>query len=131
MRELGEFLGFLIIVFSVLAISQYILKWFHKTFVSWFKKHPKFDKFYLKVMKFTIKYHKLFGFGAVLFLGAHFVIQIINIGPSLTGLVALAILLIQAGLGIYGNTKPKNKTWKIIHRILGFLLFLAILIHVL
>ena len=131
MRELGEFLGILIIISYGLTLLSFILKWLNKHFkkpiyeIEWLKN--KFPK----VMKYFVKYHRFFGFLAVLFILLHFGVQFSRYGVNLTGALAAGLIFLQVGIGIYGFKKSKgSKTWLWLHRSVAVMIGVAILIHI-
>lgn len=131
MKELGNFFGNIIIFLYVLTILNYVLKFINKKYSYLLKKNDKLHSIYIKIMKFIIKNHKLFGILTVFFILSHFYIQFTTKGLSITGIIAATIMFIQVLLGIYGSkTKNKNKTWLILHRSIAVILFIAILIHI-
>ncbi len=132
MGELGEFFGFLIIVFYALAVLNFCFKTLNRNFQSTLKKNEDFYKIYMKILKFFAKYHRYFGGATILIILVHFTIQFTQFGISITGGIAASLMLLQVGLGIYGQFKKKKiKAWLMIHRSIAALLFIAILIHIL
>lgn len=129
---MGEFLGFLIILFYALTIAKYILKLITKYFGERLSKYKKFYEIYRKVSMLITKYHKLFGTSTILFILIHFIVQFTNEGLSVTGLIAASTMLLQVLLGLYGVlTKKINNAWKLLHRIIAVIIFIAIVIHIL
>ncbi len=128
---MGEFLGFLIILFYALTISKYVLKLISKYFGERLSKYKKFYEIYRKLNMFVTKYHKLFGLSTILFILIHFIVQFTTIGLSITGLIAASTMILQVLLGIYAVlTKKINNTWKFLHRIIAIIILIAITIHV-
>ncbi|MBU1144761.1 MAG: hypothetical protein KJ971_02745 [Firmicutes bacterium] len=129
-EELGEFTGGLIIFFYLLTVLNYVLKFITKKFGKTLRKAPKFYKIYIEMMKFIFKNHRLFGLITILLVLTHFVIQFIDKGISVTGLIAASCMFLEAILGSFGAfTKPKKKIWLYIHRGLAIIIFIAIVIH--
>jgi hypothetical protein len=130
-RELGEFLGFCTIVFFVLAMLNYVVKFINRKFGSSLKAYPRFQIAFSFFLNFIVKWHKLFGLLSIMTLLAHFLIQLNNFGIRLTGVMAAILLLVQGALGIYGaKARHKGKSWIIIHRTIAVLLLVAIIVHV-
>jgi len=83
-------------------------------------------------MKFIVKNHKLFGLLTAVALIAHFTVQYSLFGLSTTGAMAGATLILQVFLGGYIYRKKIRKGfWFKFHRMLAFILVIAILIHIL
>lgn len=129
--ELGEFFGGFIIFLYALTVLNYIVKFINKKFRDKLVKNQKFYQLFLKLMKFIIKHHKLFGVLTVVFILLHFALQFIQYGLSITGVIAAFIMLLQVVLGIYGfKMKKRSKPWLIAHRLIAVLLLIVIIIHV-
>ena len=58
--EMGEFLGYLIIICYALAVLNYFVKFINKRFRNTLSKNKKFYAIYMQIMKFIIKRHKIF-----------------------------------------------------------------------
>ena len=131
MGELGEFLGFLIIVSYGFAVLNFFLKFGNRKFKDKLKKSETFYGWYMRALKFFAKYHLYFGLATILFILSHFFIQFLNKGISITGVVAAGLMVCQILLGIYGQIKrPKAKGWLYLHRGIAVILFVSILIHI-
>lgn len=131
MGELGELFGFLIIMFYALALLNFCLKFLNRHCQDILKKNEGFYKFYMKRLKFFLKYHKYFGGATIVMILIHFFIQFTRFGISITGGIAAGLMLLQIGLGVVvGNQKSKNKVWLIVHKGIAALLLVAILIHI-
>ncbi len=132
MGELGELFGFLIIMFYGLALLNFCLKFLNRHCQDILKKNEGFYKFYMKLLKFFLKYHKYFGGATIVMILIHFFLQFTRFGISITGGIAAGLMLLQIGLGVVvGNQKSKNKAWLIVHKGIAALLLIAIMIHVL
>lgn len=132
MKDVGEALGILIIVFYSLALLNFIIKYIFKYYRTTLQKNKEFFTLYKKVMKFFVKFHRYFGMTAILCIFAHFYVQFTTKGLRLTGAFAASLMLIQAGLGMYGiYSKKKWKHWITVHRVLAIMIGVAILIHIL
>lgn len=128
---MGEFLGLLIILFYALTISKYILKLITKYFGERLSKYKRFYEIYRKVSTFISKYHKIFGLLTIIFILIHFIVQFSTIGLSITGVIAALLMLFQVLLGLYAVlTKKINNTWRLLHRLISFIILIAILIHI-
>jgi len=86
-----------------------------------------------KTYQSITKNHRYAGFVAAGAIVVHFILQFTNYGKvSVTGLIAALTLAAQAILGL-GLTKQKDKERRkkmaLLHRILGIILVVAVLIH--
>jgi hypothetical protein len=132
MDDLGKLFGLLIILFYVLAVLNFCFKFLNRNFRDTLKKSEGFYKIYMKLLKFFVKYHKYFGGAAILMILIHFYLQFSRFGISVTGCIAAGVMLLQVGLGVYGQIKKKrSKTWLMLHRGIAAMLLVAILIHIL
>lgn len=128
--EMGEFLGYLIIICYALAVLNYFVKFINKRFRNTLSKHKKFYAIYMQIMKFIIKRHKIFGFATIVFILLHFYVQFSTIGLRISGVAASAIMLLQISLGIYGSkAKKRGKTWLYLHRSVAAVLLIIIVTH--
>ena len=131
MAEIGEFFGLLILFFYGLAMLNYVFKFLHAHFKAQLKQNEKFYKIYMQLLKYFMTYHKYFGGITILLILTHFLIMFSQYGISITGGLAAGTMLLQVGLGVYGQIKKvKNKLWLLIHRSIGVLLMVMILIHI-
>lgn len=132
-KELGELLGWLIVISYVLASNSYIIKLVNKKYYRQINKNSTVRKIFNKTMRSIIKNHRLFGFSAVTFILIHFIIQFTNYGLSKKGLLAALLMIIQVGLGIHGTNVDKKyrSLWLFFHRAIALLLLFAILRHLL
>jgi len=130
-EETGEFFGTLTMLLYFLAILIYLVKFVNYNYSATLTKNPKLHNNFIKFMKFIVQRHKLFGVLTVSFLLLHFLIQFGRYGLNITGIIAAAIMLLQVGLGIYGDKAlTRGGTWLSMHRIIAFLLLIAIGLHV-
>lgn len=132
--DLRESLGILTALFFGLAILNYFVKLVNKKFINNLGKDKKpMVDLYRKIMKLIIKNHKTFGVLAVVALLAHFFIGFVSNTIKITGIIAAVLLVATFSLGVYGAFINKNKkgVWLKIHRIVPFVLILAIGLHVL
>jgi hypothetical protein len=132
MYELGGLLGILTAVFFGLALLNYICKWVNKRWVSKLPKTSKFKAAYIKVMKFVVQKHRLFGLGAAVSMVVHMILQITYAWVSLTGLITVSMLAVDVMIGAWLHFKQKGKRGPLlqVHRAFGVLLIAAIAVHV-
>lgn len=132
MDELGELFGFLIISFYALAALNFCFKFLNRNYRDTLKKNEGFYKIYMKFLKFFVKYHKYFGGATILMILVHFYLQFSRFGISVTGCIAAGVMLLQVGLGVYGQVqKKRSKAWLMLHRGIAAVLLVTILIHIL
>jgi len=130
--QLGFFLGVSIVVFYSLSVLNFIVKYINKRYRSIINPNPKLKSVFNPFMKFIVKNHKLFGLLTAVALIAHFTVQYSLFGLSTTGAMAGATLILQVFLGGYIYRKKIRKGfWFKFHRMLAFILVIAILIHIL
>ncbi|MBF4695304.1 hypothetical protein [Fusibacter ferrireducens] len=131
MRELGEFLGTMIIISYGLALLSFLLKWLNKNFSKQINQMEWLKNRFPKVMKFFVKNHRFFGFAAVLFILLHFGIQFSLYGVSPTGALAAGLMILQVVVGLYGHKRARrSKLWLWMHRMIAVVIGIAILIHI-
>jgi hypothetical protein len=91
-----------------------------------------FKAAYGTVMKFLVRNHRFFGFGAALSLAAHTALQIMFRWVSVTGFIVLGLLCLEVLMGawLYFKQKGRRGTLLISHRINGAALIVAFAAHV-
>ena len=130
MENIGGVFGIIglicIIYLALRPTLQSILKWYGQ-------KRKTIPNLLQEVYKFLTKTHRYAGFIAVGAIILHFLLQYQQYGiiPA-AGLIAGLLLVLQSFLG-FGLTKQKNddrkKKMALLHRSLGFLIILAVLVH--
>lgn len=130
--ELGEFLGWLIIISFILTTLNYVVKVVNKKYGKMISKYPILKKGYGMFMKIIVRKHKLFGFLTIVFILTHFLLQFSKFGLSVTGLLAALVMLLQVLMGIYGAYIYKKRlgAWFIAHRLIAVILIFVIGIHI-
>ena len=131
MGEIGEFLGILTAFLFGLAILNYCVKFVNRKWVIKLPKESKFKKSYQSVMKFLVKNHRFFGFGAAATMVAHVVVQILFRWVSVTGLITAGLAVVTVVLGII-MFKAKKRTPAMLwaHRGSVIALIVAFVVHV-
>lgn len=131
--KLGDFLGWLTIILFAGTIANYIVKFISKKWGKKISTSPTGKKIFTYFMKVFIKYHRYFGIGAFIALLLHFILQFLNFGFSISGVIAAALLIVQVVIGIYAfiKKKPRKGIWLIAHRSIAILLILGIALHLL
>jgi cytochrome b561 len=133
LREVAEMLGSVVVGGFIFVMLNFFLKFINKSFVSKLPKDKKkYKDTYLLIMKFVVKYHKLAGILISVAIIIHLVLMSVFIRISITGIIAFFLMFSVFILGLYGAFINKNYKgiWLKIHRVLAFLLILAIIIHV-
>lgn len=133
--SLGKFFGWLIVLATIMALGTVIAKFINKRYLKKiseiFKDKQKIIELYKKTITFIIKKHKVFGLIATFIVLVHFIIMWRFVELSLSGLIAMILLLFTASIGAYMNyNKKANKSALIkIHKYSGILLIIAIIFH--
>lgn len=131
LKEFGNFLGFLIILFYGLTILNFILKYINKNYKDIIKNNKLLSKYFHVILKIIVKYHKVFGLLTILFILLHFAIQYMYKWISITGIVASIFMVLQVLLGAYGlYTKKRGGKWLFFHRVISVMIMVTILIHI-
>lgn len=129
--NLGELLGWLLVITLTSTILNYCIKFVNKHFGKSIQKNEIAKNVMKFLMKVFVKNHRFFGMGTILILLLHFLVQFTTYGPNLTGTLAAILLFIQAGLGMYGSIKkkPRKGIWFIAHRIIAVFIVMAVILH--
>ncbi|HML69300.1 MAG TPA: hypothetical protein PKA81_13020 [Clostridia bacterium] len=131
MVEIGELLGILTAVLFGGAILNFCVKFVNRKWVMKLPKESKFKQGYTSVMKFLVKNHRFFGFGAAALMVAHVVVQILFRWVSITGLVTAGLAVVTVVLGVV-MFKAKKRTPAMLwaHRGSVIALIAAFVVHV-
>lgn len=133
MYKLGNFLGWLTIILFAGTVANYVVKFISKKWGRKISASPAGKKTMSILMMLFVKNHRYFGFGAFLALLFHFILQFINFGLSISGMIAAVLLIVQVILGVYAayKKKPRKGTWFLAHRTIAVLLILGLAFHLL
>ncbi len=130
MENIGGVFGLIGLVSIIFLVSRPILQVVVNLLRKQGKKIPDLLK---KVYQFVNKTHRYAGFVALTAVVLHFILQYSRFGivPA-AGLIAGLALAVQSILG-FGLTKQKNKETRkkmaLLHRVLGMVIFVAVLVH--
>lgn len=130
MSLLGEALGIITATLYGVAVLNFFIKWGNRNWIMKLPKENSFRSAYQSVMKFLVKNHRFFGFGAAAVMVSHVIIQIIFQWVSVTGLIAAGLALLTVALGIV-MFKSKKRTPAMLwaHRGSVIALTIAVLVH--
>lgn len=131
-RDFIEVLGWATAISFGLSVLNFFIKYANKKYISKLgKEKSQIVNLYRKIMKLTIKNHKLTGGTAIAAVIAHFFIAFSNNNISITGIASALLMTTVIVFGIYGAVMNKNHkgNWLKIHRVLAFATILAIAIH--
>jgi hypothetical protein len=94
-------------------------------------RNPGFAGAYRTFMQFMVRRHRSFGIAASIILTLHVAVVLLSGFTSLTGMAAGALLIVTAGLGLYGFhvVKIPRGRWIHAHRTGAFLLLVAAVVH--
>lgn len=131
--RLGGFLGWITVILFAGTIANYILKFSNKRWGKRISASSTGKRLFTFLMKVFIKNHRFFGIGAFIALLLHFIIQFLQFGFSISGVIAAVLLILQVVLGIYAfiKRKPRRGAWFIAHRSIAILLILGVALHLL
>lgn len=133
MEELSEFLGWITAVAFGLAVLNYFIKYVNRKFINNVSKEdPSLAKNYRIIMRYFIRYHRLFGIIATVAVSIHFIVIYTTQGIlSYTGIIAAIAMILVFSLGVFGTRIQKkiNGGWVKIHRGISFILIIAIVVH--
>lgn len=134
MWNIVELLGWTTAAMVLAALSNYFVKLAGRTVVkSLSERHPRPVGAYRKFMRFIVRRHRSFGLGAILVMPVHGGLVLLGSALSVTGGIAALALVATASLGAYGFSAKKSSRagWLPVHRVLAFLLLLALGAHLL
>lgn len=133
MYKLGNLMGWLTILLFAGTIANYVVKFISKKCGRQISASPAGQKTMRILMKVFVKNHRYFGFGSFIALLLHLILQLLNFGFSISGIIAAVLLIVQVILGIYATLKkkPRRGAWFITHRTIAVLLILGLAFHLL
>ena len=130
MSLLGEALGIITAALYGIAILNFFIKWGNRNWVMKLPKDSAFRGTYQTVMKFLVKNHRFFGFGAVGVMVTHVTLQIIFQWVSVSGLIAAGLALLTIALGIIlFKSKKRTPAMLWVHRGSVIALTIAVIVH--
>lgn len=129
---LGRIMGWVILAFYLLASMNFVMKYANRKWVAKLPRESVFRKRYLKVLQFIIKAHPAFGYLAFFAVIIHMLIQFRFYGFWFSGFLAGGLMLIQIGIGSFGqwHKKKKRGPWLTVHRTVTVILLIVIALHV-
>ena len=131
MGELGELLGGLTALLFILASMNYIVKFVNRKWVVKLPKESKFKQRFPSIMKFLMKNHRYFGFGAAVTMVAHVIVQVLFRWVAVTGIVTASLAVVTVVLGvIMYKAKKRTPAMLTAHRISVIALVTSLLVHV-
>ncbi len=130
MYLLGKALGVITAVLYCVAILNFFIKWGNRKWIMKLPKENAFRGYYQTAMKFLVKNHRFFGFGAALVMVAHMVLQILFQWVSITGLVTAGLAVVAIILGIIMFKSKKRSAFMLwAHRSAVIALTVAFIVH--
>ena len=130
MSNLGNALGVLTAILFGVAVFNFPIKWINRNWVMKLPKEHAFRVGYQTVMKFLVKNHRFFGFGAVGVMVTHVTLQIIFQWVSVSGLIAAGLALLTIALGIIlFKSKKRTPAMLWVHRESVIALTIAVIVH--
>jgi predicted heme/steroid binding protein len=128
---LASVLGWVIVAGLLLALLNYPIKLINRAAAKLPKESPRRQKV-AALTRFITGNHRFIAASTLVVLVVHFILQSIYRWVSLTGLIAVGLLLAAGGLGAFGHyiRKRKRSAWFPVHRTLAVLLAMAIAVHI-
>ena len=129
--EIGELLGWLIVVAYSGTLMNFITKYINKKIMADKAASQKMKDIMKLLLKVFVKNHRLFGFATILFILIHLILQFLTFGLNTTGLIAASLMLLQVFMGMYGTALHKKRTslWFHMHRIIAVAILLGVALH--
>ena len=131
MEEFGKFLGWVTVVCFGLSVLNYVVKKLNFVLRKKLDKEAPVLVMYTKLMKLIIRYHLYFGIGAGVFALLHLCLQLSAGRISLTGLIAvtLMILTVVCGILLKKTGAAARKKVLYVHRSLVVMVILVVIVH--
>lgn len=130
MRQFAGLLGWIAVWGYILALLNYFMKYINKLPSD----KRQYKDIYRIVMRYIIRYHKISGIVASIFVIGYLYIMYNFVGLSISGFVSTVIMFIVVALGIFSFFIIKSirirDLWIRVHRMLGVILIFVIVFHV-
>lgn len=132
MQLIASILGWVIVTGMLLSGANYFFKAINTKWVNKLPKDRALRKRYQAFLRWYLRFHPLIGSLTAAAMIAHFILQYLNWGFFISGLIAGSLIIVQTVLGLYGNfvRHKKRGVWFYAHRIVAVLLFLAVVFHI-
>ena len=134
-EEIGKNLGWVVVWTFAFALILFVIRYINKNYMTQITNKLKGKKNYLdlyrKIIGFIVKNHKVFGLTATGVVFLHLIIMWKYVEISVSGLVALVLMVLVAGVGMFSTYLKKQKKAPLtkLHSILAGALLVAIIIH--
>nr|WP_315023020.1 hypothetical protein [uncultured Aminipila sp.] len=133
MKELAGFMGWIAAWGFCFEVLSYFIKLINRKYICKLSKEKsKSLNLYHFAMKLIIKYHKSVGIITVIAAIIHMILMFGFFELSLSGIIAVGLMLCVLITGLYGAFINKNKKgkWLKFHRALSIALIIVIMIHI-
>lgn len=134
-EEIGKNLGWIVVWVFALAVMLFVVRYINKNYMTQITNKLKGKKNYLdiykKIIGFIVKNHKTFGLVATGLVFLHLIIMWKYVELSISGMIALILMVLVAGVGVLSTYLKKQKKAPLtkLHSILAGALLIAIIIH--
>lgn len=135
LEQIGKNLGWVVVWTFAFAIMLFIIRYINKNYMTQITNKLKGKKNYLdiyrKTIGFIIKKHKMFGLIATGVVFIHLAIMWKYVEFSISGIIALVLMVLVAGVGVISTNLKKQKKAPLtkVHSGLALSLLIAIIVH--
>ena len=135
LEQIGKNLGWVVVWTFAFAIMLFIIRYINKNYMTQITNKLKGKKNYLekkkKTIGFIIKKHKMFGLIATSVVFLHLAIMWKYVEFSISGIIALVLMVLVAGVGVISTYLKKQKKAPLTkaHSVLALSLLIAIIVH--
>ncbi|MHC1723164.1 MAG: hypothetical protein AB9836_08180 [Aminipila sp.] len=133
MKELAGLMGWIAAWGFCFEVMSYFIKLINRKYICKLSQEKnKIIHFYHFAMKLIIKYHKSVGIITVIAAVAHTILMAQFFELSMSGIIAVGLMLFILITGLYGAyiNKSRKGKWLKFHRALSIVLIIVIIIHI-
>jgi len=132
MQLTASIFGWVVVAGVLFSAANYFFKLLSRKWVAKTDSNLSIRKKYLGFLKGYLRFHPFIGFMTSIGFVVHFILQYLNWGFFLTGVIAGSLLIFQTVLGFFGYLfkHKKRGLWFYIHRSIAIVLMIAIAVHI-
>ncbi|MHB1455210.1 MAG: hypothetical protein ACYCYM_14835 [Saccharofermentanales bacterium] len=132
MQLTASILGWFVVAGLLLSGANYFFKLIGSRWIGKLPKDALMRRNYQSFLRWYLRFHPLIGSLTAHVLIVHFILQYLNWGFFVSGMIAGSLLILETALGLYGNfvKHKKRGLWLYAHRTVAVLLVLSVAFHV-
>ncbi len=132
MHIIGIVMGWIIAAGYLWSALNFVVKRIYRNRIAGLPAESTRRKRFTSFMRSVVGSHTFVPLFLLTIMLLHLLMELIHVGFFITGVIAIGLMTLQIGLGIFGATVKKKRmgTWLKIHRFVAALLLVSISVHV-